>query len=273
MSALSPVAAPSPSVRTRMLWTLIALLPGAAAQFWAGDSTLPVRVSLALLTAIGIDAVALRLRAQSLSRLAQDGSAVVTAVLLALWLSPAAPGWTVALGTVLAIGVFKHAFGGVARELLHPAMAAFAVLIVLLPQAPVPGIGIDSPWVVVGYAMGGLGLLAARVTRWQTPLAVLGTAIAAMLVAATLDPGQTPRWSAATAWCLAAFFLATDPVTSCSSPRGRWLFGVGVALLGLGLQARGAAPPTAIAFALLLMNAAVPWIDRHTEPRVWTRPA
>ena len=274
MSASSPVAARSPSVRARLLWSVVALLPGAAAQVWAGDSTLPVRLSLALMTAIGIEALALRLRAQPLSPFLKDGSAVLIAWLLALWLSPGSPWWIAPLGAGIAVGLFKQVFGGLGREILHPAMGAYAVLVVLLPPSlPAADAGLASPWVIAGYVLGGLALLTARVVRWEASVAVLATVLTLLLMATWADPARNQSWIAAAPWCLAAFFLVTDPLTSCRSPRGRWVFGIGVALLGLGLQARGATPPAAIAFALLLMNAAAPWIDRHTEPRAWTRPA
>ncbi|MGK7294492.1 MAG: RnfABCDGE type electron transport complex subunit D, partial [Candidatus Wenzhouxiangella sp. M2_3B_020] len=67
---------------------------------------------------------------------------------------------------------------------------------------------------------------------------------------------------------LAAFFIATDPVSGCSTMRGRLVFGAGVALLTLAIRRFGGYPD-GVAFAVLLMNMAVPMIDRLTRPRTY----
>jgi electron transport complex protein RnfD len=64
----------------------------------------------------------------------------------------------------------------------------------------------------------------------------------------------------------AAFFIATDPVSGCTTPRGRLVFGAGVALLTLAIRRWGGFPD-GVAFAVLLMNAAAPLIDRLARPR------
>ena len=60
---------------------------------------------------------------------------------------------------------------------------------------------------------------------------------------------------------LAAFFIVTDPVTSPSSVRGQWLFGLIVGALIFVIRAWGSYPD-GIAFSVLLANALVPLLDR-----------
>ena len=60
---------------------------------------------------------------------------------------------------------------------------------------------------------------------------------------------------------LAAFFIVTDPVTSPSSVRGQWLFGLTVGTLIFVIRAWGSYPD-GIAFSVLLANALVPLLDR-----------
>ena len=67
---------------------------------------------------------------------------------------------------------------------------------------------------------------------------------------------------------LAAFFIATDPVSGCSTMKGRLVFGAGVAILTLAIRRFGGYPD-GVAFAVLLMNMAVPLIDRLTRPRTY----
>jgi electron transport complex protein RnfD len=69
---------------------------------------------------------------------------------------------------------------------------------------------------------------------------------------------------------LGAFFIATDPVSGAASDRGRLVFGAGIGVLTYLIRAFGV-HPDGFAFAVLLMNLAVPFIDRHTVPRVHGR--
>lgn len=120
-------------------------------------------------------------------------------------------------------------------------------------------------------AAGGLALIALRVMSWHIPLAVLaGVALPALLLHAH-DPA---RYLDATTHLLSgglilgAFFIATDPVTSPGSPRGQLIFGFGVGLLTWLIRTYGGYPE-AVAFAVILMNALTPVIDRYVRPRIY----
>jgi electron transport complex protein RnfD len=125
-------------------------------------------------------------------------------------------------------------------------------------------------WVANGFALGGLFLLWKRVIPWQVPVAVLGTVVALTLPFWLLDPDLHPfplQHVFSGALVLGAFFIATDPVSGCTTPRGRLLFGAGVAVLTLAIRRWGAFPD-GVAFAVLLMNCLAPWLDRNTRPRI-----
>lgn len=126
-------------------------------------------------------------------------------------------------------------------------------------------------WIALAYALGGIGLCLMRVADWRTPAAVIGGTVLLGLMALLLDadrhlPPATQLLSGGLV--LAAFFIATDPVTGSTTPRGRWIFGFGVAALTLAIR-RWGAYPEGVAFAILLMNAAAPLIDRLTPPRIF----
>lgn len=126
-------------------------------------------------------------------------------------------------------------------------------------------------WIANWYAIGGLFLLWRRVIHWQVPVATLGTVIALSLPFWLLDADVHPfplQHVFSGALVLAAFFIATDPVTGCATPRGRLVFGAGVAVLTLVIR-RWGAYPDGVAFAVLLMNCAAPWIDLHSRPRIF----
>lgn len=126
-------------------------------------------------------------------------------------------------------------------------------------------------WVANFYAIGGIFLLWKRVIPWQVPVATLGTVVLLTLPFWLYDPDLHPfplQHVFSGALVLCAFFIATDPVTGCTTPRGRLVFGIGVAVLTLVIRRWGAFPD-GVAFAVLLMNCAAPWIDLHTRPRIY----
>lgn len=128
-------------------------------------------------------------------------------------------------------------------------------------------------WIALAHALGGLLLVWRGVVRWQVPVAVLATTVLASLPFWLWDAdlyASPLRALGEGALVFAAFFIATDPVSGCTTPRGRLAFGAGVALLTLAIR-RWGAYPDGVAFAVLLMNCAAPWIDLHTQPRIYGR--
>lgn len=125
--------------------------------------------------------------------------------------------------------------------------------------------------VALAAAVGGAFLIVKRVIPWQTPAAVLGTTVLLTLPPWLVDAdvhASPLHHLASGGLVLAAFFIATDPVTGCTTPRGRWIFGAGVAAIALAIRQWGAYPD-GVAFAVLLMNCAAPWIDLHARPRYY----
>lgn len=126
-------------------------------------------------------------------------------------------------------------------------------------------------WIAAAYAFGGALLLWRRVIPWQVPVAALGTLVALTLPVWLWDPDVHPfplQHLVTGGIMLAAFFIATDPVSGCTTPRGRLVFGAGVAIVTLAIR-RWGAYPDGVVFAVLLMNCLAPWIDRHTRPRIY----
>lgn len=120
---------------------------------------------------------------------------------------------------------------------------------------------------------GGLLLLALRIISWHIPLAMLGTLATLALVSNALDPSRfaaMPIHLLSGATLLGAFFIATDYVTSPVSRSGQLLFGAGIGALTWVIRSLGAYPE-GVAFAVVLMNAMVPLIDRGFRPRVFGR--
>ncbi len=129
-------------------------------------------------------------------------------------------------------------------------------------------------WIANFYLLGGLYLIWRRVISWHVPVAVLATTIIVSTPMWLLGPDVNPsplQHIFSGALVIAAFFIATDPVSGCSTLRGKLVFGAGVALLTLAIRRFGGYPD-GVAFAVLLMNMLAPLIDRLTTPRAYGHP-
>jgi electron transport complex protein RnfD len=129
----SPYISSAPSVSIIMLKVLLALIPGIAAYVWVFGGGILVTLTLASVTALASEAIALKLRNRPIKPFLMDGSALVTAWLLALALPPLAPWWIVVVGTLFAIIVAKQLYGGLGYNPFNPAMVGYAVLLISFP--------------------------------------------------------------------------------------------------------------------------------------------
>lgn len=131
--------------------------------------------------------------------------------------------------------------------------------------------GLGWEWMANWFAIGGFWLMWRRVISWHIPVATVATVIALGLAAYVADPGSSPspmQHVFSGALILGAFFIATDPVTGCTSAIGRLWFGAGVGAITLAIR-RWGGYPDGVAFAVLIMNMAAPLIDRWTRPRYY----
>ncbi|WP_413738937.1 electron transport complex subunit RsxD [Sodalis sp. RH21] len=126
-------------------------------------------------------------------------------------------------------------------------------------------------WVNLGFLAGGLYLLARKIISWHIPASFL----AVLALCATLGWIGDPQTSAppllhlfSGATMLGAFFIATDPVTASTTPKGRLVFGALTGLLAWLIRTYGGYPE-GMAFAVLLANICVPLIDYYTQPRAY----
>ena len=120
---------------------------------------------------------------------------------------------------------------------------------------------------------GGLYLLWRREIDWRIPAGILLATVAFSGGLYVTDPGHYPDPLFAIfagSLLIGAFYMATDPVTSPLTPRGAWIFAVGIGLLIVLIRVFGGFPE-GVMYAILLMNAATPLIDRYTQPRVFGR--
>ena len=129
----SPIITGRDSVSAIMFRVLLALLPAIGAYVWFFGPAVLVGIALASVTAAACEAAMLRLRGWPVAPYLADGSALVTAWLLALSLPPLAPWWLVVAATAFAIVVAKHLYGGIGSNLFNPAMVGYAVMLISFP--------------------------------------------------------------------------------------------------------------------------------------------
>ncbi len=125
---------PPITVATVMLRVLYALVPALVAYVWYFGWGVVVNILIATVVALASEAIVLRLRGRALRPFLTDGSAVVTAVLLAIALPPIAPWWVTALGAAFAIVFGKQIFGGLGYNPFNPAMLGYAMLLISFPR-------------------------------------------------------------------------------------------------------------------------------------------
>ncbi len=116
-----------------MKQVLFALLPGAIASYWFFGWGVVVNLLLACLTAVAAEAAVTALRSRPVLNTLRDNSALVTGVLLALSVPPLAPWWMPVLGTIFAILIAKHLYGGLGFNPFNPAMVGYVVLLISFP--------------------------------------------------------------------------------------------------------------------------------------------
>lgn len=119
--------------------------------------------------------------------------------------------------------------------------------------------------------LGGLYLLWRRVITWHIPVAVLGT-LALFAVMVAIPDGGAALWQMpmfhllAGGALLGAIFMATDYATSPMTHKGMIIYGVGIGALTMIIRLWGAYPE-GMSFAIFIMNAATPLINKYCRPK------
>jgi len=129
----SPYVTNAPSVSMIMLKVLLALVPAIIAYVWVFGGGILITLVLASATALASEALVLKWRNRPIKPFLLDGSALLTAWLLALSLPPLSPWWLVVVGTAFAIVVAKQLYGGLGYNPFNPAMVGYAVLLISFP--------------------------------------------------------------------------------------------------------------------------------------------
>jgi electron transport complex protein RnfD len=125
-------------------------------------------------------------------------------------------------------------------------------------------------WISNAILVGGIWLLMKKIIRWHIPLGVFSGLLVPSIVMYAFESGVNASpgfylFSGGTMLC--AFFVATDPVSAATSPKGRFIYGVGIGFLIYAIR-RWGSYADGVAFAVIILNMAAPAIDLFTKPRI-----
>ena len=249
-----------------------------------------------------------------------DGSAALTGLLLAFNVPANLPVWMAIVGSVVAIGIGKMAFGGLGKNPFNPALVGRVFMLVSFPTAmttwpqvqpifskgffadavtgPTPlGIlkesgaetlsqldqmqfidmvlgnrgGAFGEICAIALLLGAIYLICRKVIDIATPLSILLTVFVFTGIFYLIDPTHyiAPWYHIVYGGLiLGAFFMATDMVTTPMTTKGKILFGFGVGAITVVIRLWGAYPE-GVSFAILIMNAFTPLINKAFKPQVF----
>lgn len=290
--------------RAMMIEVLIALLPVVATALFLFGRQAFIQLVICLTACLAFESLFIRMRGRKMT--ITDCSAAVTGLILGLSLPGSAPWFVGVIASGTAMGIGKIIFGGLGMNIFNPAMVGRAFVMIAfagfmgagsyetitglvdgvsgatpLSVLKFNGTGVEIPRLFWGNTNGSLGetstaaclagacfLLLRKTVSWQIPLSILLT-VFVMAGLADLAGDHSGRFLMhhlfGGALMFGAFFIATDPVTSPLTARGKWIFGFGIGFLTMVLRFFSGYPE-GVMFAVLLMNAVTPLINRWTNP-------
>lgn len=294
------------SIQSIMRDVIIALIPATAMGIYFFGIPALILIAVSIVASVFFEWLYQKLLKKPVT--ISDLSAVVTGLLLAMNLPASAPIWVPIVGAAFAIIFAKQLFGGLGQNFINPALAGRAFLLASYPTemttwtAPVGFSGADAVAVAtplatlktgampdasltdvilgtniggcigetcaVALIIGGIYLLVKHVISWRIPVLYILTVF--VLTAAIGRKGlRVPVYEIFTGGLmLGAFFMATDYASSPVTPKGQIIFAIGCGIITTLIRIFGGYPE-GVSYSILIMNLAVPLIERFTEPKIF----
>ncbi|MBU1006050.1 MAG: RnfABCDGE type electron transport complex subunit D [Candidatus Omnitrophica bacterium] len=289
------------STRAIMYLVILALLPsGVAGIYIYGFSSLRV-ILISMISCVVFEAAFLKLRNRD-PKIALDGSALLTGLLLAYNLPPEMPFWLPVVGGAVSIILAKQIFGGLGHNIFNPALVGRVFLQISWPvymttwknpRWAVDAVSTATPLAkegaplfnymdlflgnhggcigevcILALAVGAVFLLVMKIISWHIPFTFIGTVMLLTWIFGgdSMFSGDFTFHLLSGGLVLGAFFMATDYVTRPLTKKGKIIFGIGCGIMTVVIRLRGSYPE-GVSYAILFMNAVVPLIDRYTKTR------
>ena len=283
-----------------MLEVILALLPATIASIIFFKLSAVLLIVNCVITSVLTEEVITRIRKKPST--VKDLSAALTGLLLALILPPSIKWYAATLGSIFAVFVAKHIFGGLGSNIFNPALAGRAFLMAAYTKMLttfVKPLSIDAVTTATPLALrkfsqqitpltdlftgntagslgetsailliiGGIYLLIRKIADWRIPFSLLLTTTILTAVLFKLNPANgSPLFHLLSGGLLlGALFMATDPATTPITKKRRYIFGIGCGILIMVIRIFGGMPE-GVMYSILFMNALTPLINRYTKP-------
>lgn len=315
----SPHVYSDQSVKKIMWGVVIALVPTMLVSFWYFGLG-AIIITLSSVAACVLFEFLIQKYMLKQTPTVNDGSAVITGILLALNVPSNLPIWMIVIGALVAIGVAKMTYGGLGKNPFNPALIGRVFLLMSFPvdmtSWPLPSVNrteifdaITGPTALgtikegvakgetvqqlmhnipsytdmlignmggslgevsaIAIILGGLYMLFRKIITWHIPVSFILTVFIFTGSLYLIDSSKyvDPVFHLlAGGLMLGAIFMATDMVTSPMSKSGMLIFGFGCGLLTVLIRVWGSYPE-GVSFAILIMNALVPLINKGFKPK------
>ncbi|MBT3178634.1 MAG: RnfABCDGE type electron transport complex subunit D [Desulfobacula sp.] len=288
-----------------MIDVLIALTPVVLVSVYLFRAYAVKQLLICLVSCLIAEYVFVRMRGRSMTL--KDCSAGVTGIILALSLPGSAPWFVGVIASVVAMGIGKIIFGGLGMNIFNPAMVGRAFVMIAFAglmsagsyenitglvdavsgATPLSAMKFNNTSVEFSHLffgntngsigetssaaciIGGLFLVFKKTASWQIPVSIVLTVLAIAGITDVAKAGSglfIVHHLFSGALMFGAFFIATDPVTSPLTSKGKWIFGFGTGMLIMIIRLFSGYPE-GVMFAVLMMNAVTPLINRWTNPQ------
>ncbi len=278
-----------------MLAVIISLLPATGFGIYQFGINALVLIAVSVATTVLTELLFTRLMKKPVT--VGDYSAVVTGLLLALNLPPAAPWWIAAVGGIFAILVIKMLFGGLGQNFMNPALAARCFLLIAYtpimcnfdtdvftgatPLAALKnGETVNVLNMITGHVAGTIGetsmiaivagaclLLLLGVIDLRVPgTYIVSFAVFLVVFSDTANPAFVTAHLSGGGLMLGAFFMATDYVSRPITKQGQYLYGILLGLVTAIFRVFGASAE-GVSYAIIIGNLFVPLIEKITVPK------
>ena len=292
------------SIQSIMRDVIIALVPATAAGIYYFGINALILVIAAIASAVAFEAICQKVMKKPVT--VSDLSAVVTGLLLAMNLPAAAPVWVAIVGSAFAIIFGKQLFGGLGQNFINPALAGRAFLLASYPTemttwsvpnglevadaatyaTPLAQLkagyldaslgelmlgqcgGTIGETCAIALIIGGVYLLYKHVISWKIPVIYIATVAILFGVIGRHGVRMPLQEIMAGGVMLGGIFMATDYASSPVTPKGQIIFAVGAGLITYLIRTFGGYPE-GVSYSILIMNCAVPLIERFTEPTIF----
>ncbi len=282
---------------------VIAMLPALAAGVYFFGLPVLIHTIICVLACVAFETLwnALLKKENTISNL----SAVVTGVLIAFNMPVSAPYWMGIAGSAFAIIVVKMFFGGLGHNIVNPALAARAFMLICWPvhmttftlpkfttgltvdavsgATPLSAFAENGTYIAsyadlffgnIGGCMGEVSAFALLIgfvyllARKVITWRIPVIYVAVVYVLTTLMGNDGLYMILSGGLMLGAIFMATDYVTSPMSATGHVIYALGLGVFTVVIRRFGALPE-GVSYSILLMNIATQFIDTYTKNRIY----